>query len=136
MLGLLALSGGAVHAQESVLRVVPYADLRNTDPIWTTATITQHHGYMIYDTLFARDENFELQPQMVDEWEVSDDGLTYTFTLRDGLLFHDGTPVESKDVTASLKRWAVRDTMGQALMKVTASIEPVGTSSLASGRRR
>jgi peptide/nickel transport system substrate-binding protein len=126
MLGLLALSGGApVHAQESVLRVVPYADLRNTDPIWTTATITQHHGYMIYDTLFARDENFELQPQMVDEWEVSDDGLTYTFTLRDGLLFHDGTPVESKDVTASLKRWAVRDTMGQALMKVTASIEPV-----------
>lgn len=125
VLGLLALAGQAVHAQESVLRVVPYADLRNTDPIWTTATITQHHGYMIYDTLFARDANFEPQPQMVDEWTASEDMLTYTFTLRDGLLFHDGSPVESKDVVASLKRWAVRDNMGQALMKVTAAIEPV-----------
>jgi peptide/nickel transport system substrate-binding protein len=125
VLGLLALASQAAHAQESVLRVVPYADLRNTDPIWTTATITQHHGYMIYDTLFARDANFEPQPQMVDDWTVSEDMLTYTFTLRDGLLFHDGNPVESKDVVASLKRWGVRDNMGQALMKVTASIEPV-----------
>lgn len=127
MLGAITISGavGTAAAQEKVLRVVPYADLRNTDPIWTTATITQHHGYMIYDTPFAMDENFEPQPQMVDSWSISDDNLTYTFTLRDGLLFHDGTPVIADDVVASLERWGVRDKMGQALMSLTESLSAV-----------
>ena len=53
------------------------------------------HGYFIYDTLFASDENYAVKPQMVDTWKVSDDKLTWTFTLRDGLEFHDGTPVTS-----------------------------------------
>lgn len=119
----LSLSQGSLLAQDgSTLRVVPYADLRNLDPIWTTATITQTHGYMIYDTLFAMDENLEPQPQMVDGFEVSDDGLTYTFDLREGLTFHDGSPVEAQDVVASLERWAARDNMGGALMEVTQSL--------------
>ena len=46
---------------------------------------------MIYDTLFAMDAKGEIQPQMVDKYEVSADKLTYTMTLRDGLLWHDGT---------------------------------------------
>ena len=62
------------------------------DPVITTAHITRNHGYMIYDVLTAVDENFEPQPQMAD-WEISDDGLVYTFTLREGLVFHDGAPV-------------------------------------------
>jgi peptide/nickel transport system substrate-binding protein len=121
----LAVAGGA-QAQDKVLRVVPYADLRNTDPIWTTATITQHHGYMIYDVLFAMDENFEPQPQMVGDYSISDDNLTYSFTLRDGLTFHDGAPVTAEDVVASLNRWGVRDKMGQALMSLTDSITATG----------
>ena len=40
---------------ETVLRVVPHADLKNLDPIWTTAYISRNHGFMIYDTLFAMD---------------------------------------------------------------------------------
>jgi peptide/nickel transport system substrate-binding protein len=67
---------------EKVLRVVPHADLRNIDPIWTTAYITRNHGYMVYDTLFAMDEKLKVQPQMVDKWKVSKNGLVYTFTLR------------------------------------------------------
>ncbi len=70
---------------------------------------------MVYDTLFALDEHFKPQPQMVDSWTVSDDKLTYTFTLRDGLKFHDGMPVRSADCIASLARWMKRDGLGQAM---------------------
>src|SRR5216683_4462940 len=87
-----------------------------------TAYITRDHGYMVYDTLLATDANFKIQPQMAD-WKVSDDKLTYTFTLRDGLKWHDGAPVTAEDCVASLKRWGKSDNMGQKLMDFTASIE-------------
>ena len=103
----LALASGPALA-EKVLRIVPHADLKNIDPIWTTAYITRNHGYMVYDTLFASDENLEIQPQMVGDWSVSDDGLTYTFTLRDGLMWHDGDPVTAADCVASIKRWGTK----------------------------
>ena len=103
---MAAGAGPAGAQEEKVLRFVPHADLKNIDPIWTTALITLNHGYMVYDTLFALDADLKPQPQMVDTWEVSDDNLTYTFTLRDGLTFHDGSPVTTADVIASLERWA------------------------------
>jgi peptide/nickel transport system substrate-binding protein len=112
----------SAHA-ETVLRVIPHADLKNLDPIWTTAYISRNHGYMIYDTLFAMDESFTPQPQMVDTWTTSDDGLIWTFVLRDGLTFHDGAPVTGEDVVASLNRWGKRDGMGQQLFSNTASLE-------------
>ncbi len=107
----------AAHAQYSgkTIKFIPEADLRSLDPIWTTAYITRNHGYMVYDTLFALDEHFKPQPQMVDTWKVSDDKLTYTFTLRDKLKFHDGQPVRSADCIASLERWMKRDILGQSL---------------------
>ena len=61
---------------------MPQADLRSLDPIWSTAYSTRNYGYMVYDTLFAVNEMFEVQPQMVDKWTLSDDKLTYTFVLR------------------------------------------------------
>jgi ABC-type transport system substrate-binding protein len=91
---------------QKVLKFIPQADLRILDPITTTAYITRNHGYMIYDTLFATDAKFQVQPQMVDKYELSGDKLTYTFTLRDGLKFHDGQPVRSADCIASLERWS------------------------------
>ncbi|WGF87375.1 ABC transporter substrate-binding protein [Marinivivus vitaminiproducens] len=118
----LGLLGGTAAAQ-TTLRVIPQADLKNIDPIWTTAYITRNHGYLVYDTLFALDENFEPQPQMVDTYEVSEDGLTYSFVLREGLTFHDGAPVTAEDVVASLQRWGKRDAMGIQLMASTASLE-------------
>ncbi len=109
-------------AAEKVLRVIPHADLKNLDPIWTTAYISRNHGYLIYDTLFALDENFKPQPQMVDTWEVSDDQLTWTFKLRDGLKWHDGPDVTAEDCIASLERWGKRDGMGQKLFEVIESL--------------
>ena len=102
-----------------------HSDLRIIDPGFTTAYITRDHGYMVYDTLLATDSSFKVQPQMAD-WKVSDDKLTYTFTLRDGLKWHDGAPVTAEDCVASLKRWGKVDNMGQKLMDFTASIEARG----------
>src|SRR3954463_2167957 len=112
----------ALAAGPKTITAVMHSDLRVTDPIITTAYITRDHGYMIYDTLLATDSNFKIQPQMAD-WKVSDDKLTYTFTLRDGLKWHDGTPVTAEDCVASLKRWGRSDNMGQKLMDFAASIE-------------
>jgi peptide/nickel transport system substrate-binding protein len=106
---------GSAHA-ETVLKVSLHSDLKIVDPIWTTALITAHHGNMIYDTLFSLDDKLEVKPQMVDKWDVSPDKLTWTFTLRDGLEWHDGKPVTGEDCVASLKRWAAKDSMGQKLM--------------------
>ena len=117
------LSFAGPASAQSVLRVVPHADLQNLDPIWTTAYITRNHGYLIYDTLYAMDESFVPQPQMAEGHTVSDDKLTWTFTLRDGLKFHDGATVVGEDVVASLKRWGQRDGMGQKLFEVIASLE-------------
>src|SRR5919106_5276013 len=112
----LSLSIGSAQAQ-SVLKIVPHADLKNIDPIWTTAYITRNHGYLVYDVLFALDDKLQPQPQMVESWKVSDDKLTWTFTLREGLKFHDGAPVKAEDAVASLQRWGKRDGMGQKLME-------------------
>ncbi|TWB91292.1 peptide/nickel transport system substrate-binding protein [Bradyrhizobium macuxiense] len=109
-------------AADKTITAVMHSDLRVIDPILTTAYITRDHGYMVYDTLVATDSNFKIQPQMAD-WKVSDDKLTYTFMLRDGLKWHDGTPVTAEDCVASLKRWAKVDGMGQKLMDFTASLE-------------
>ena len=117
----LVFAASSAAAQEKVLKFIPQADLRILDPITTTAYITRNHGYMVYDTLFATDAKFQAQPQMVDKWDISKDRLTYTFTLRDGLKFHDGQPVRSADCIASLERWTKRDALGQKLAQSTES---------------
>jgi peptide/nickel transport system substrate-binding protein len=124
-LSVLALSAALTSqafAAGKTITAVMHSDLRVIDPLFTTAYISRDHGYMVYDTLLATDANFKIQPQMAD-WKVSDDKLTYTFTLRDGLKWHDGAPVTAEDCVASLKRWGRADGMGQKLMDFTASIE-------------
>ena len=119
---LVPLSGP--KAGDKVLRVVPHADLKVLDPHTNTATITLMHGAMIYDTLFSWDSKLQPKPQMVESYQVSPDRLVYTFTLRPGLKFHDGQPVTTRDVIPSIKRWMVRNTLGQTLAKFIEGIEP------------
>ena len=96
--------GGAALAQgdAKTLRIVPHSNLAILDPIWTTAYMSRNHGYMIYDTLFGTDEKNQIKPQMVESWTESPDHRLWTFKLRKGLEFHDGKPVTSEDVVASL----------------------------------
>jgi len=117
-----ALAIALPASAQTVLKVSLHSDLKIIDPIWTTALISTHHGSMVYDVLFAPDEKLAIKPQMVDKWEVSPDKLTWTFTLRDGLEWHDGQPVTGADCVASIKRWGAKDSMGQKLMSVVADL--------------
>ena len=129
---LLSLASAVVLAlviapasAETTLRVVMHSDLKIVDPIWTTAYIVRNHGYMVYDTLFAMDAKGDIRPQMVDKYELSPDKLTYTMTLRDGLLWHDGKPVTAEDCVASIKRWAAKDSLGQKMFSFVKDLQVV-----------
>ncbi|WP_173640470.1 ABC transporter substrate-binding protein [Bradyrhizobium sp. 41S5] len=124
------LSSRAIAAGKGkTISAVMHSDLRIIDPGFTTAYITRDHGYMVYDTLLGIDSSFKVRPQMAD-WTVSDDKLTYTFTLRDGLKWHDGAAVTAEDCIASLKRWTVVDGMAQKLAEFTASLEAGGPKTI------
>jgi peptide/nickel transport system substrate-binding protein len=125
--GALALRAPYVLAQKrgSTMRFVAQADLKILDPVWTTAYITRNHGYLVYDTLFGTDEQLQVKPQMVETYSVSTDGMTYTFTLRDGLKWHDGQAVVAEDCVESLKRWGQKDRFGRLLMAHTGTIAAV-----------
>ncbi|MER8714292.1 ABC transporter substrate-binding protein [Mesorhizobium sp. M1295] len=103
-------------ADSRTVRMVMY-NLTVFDPIFSTDGITQEHGLAVYDTLFSLDSRFKPQPQMVGKWGVSDDKKTYTFELRDGLGWHDGTPVTAADCVASIRRWGQVASGGQLLME-------------------
>ena len=119
-----ALSVRAPHVQAQkrggTIRFVPHADLRVLDVTRYTGYITNRtNAYLVYDTLFAQDEKGQIKPQMVDKWTASRDGRKWSFTLRDGLKFHDGQPVTAEDCVVSLKRWSQRDPLGQFFMAAT-----------------
>ena len=112
---LIAAPALARAAGATTLKFVPYADLALLDPILTANYVTRNHALMVFDTLYGIDANYRAQPQMVAGHASEDGGRLWTLTLRDGLAFHDGTPVLSRDVVASLKRWGRRDAFGSAL---------------------
>ena len=114
-LSMPALSQGA---SARTLRFVPQANLANFDPIWGTQYVVRNAAAMVWDTLYGVDDKLQPQRQMVESEEVSDDGLVWTFKLRSGLKFHDGEPVLSKDVVASIARWSARDPMGLMLKAI------------------
>ena len=111
----LPLPAIAQGEHNQVLKFVPQAALTILDPIWTTASVTENSGFYAFDTLFGVDSQLRPQPQMAEGASASSDGLTWTVKLREGLRFHDDTPVRAVDCVASLKRWAARDTFGQTL---------------------
>ena len=118
-----AVAGGIARpaivraASATTLKFVPY-DLALIDPL-ASAFVTRNHVMMVFDTLFALDAAGTAQPQMLAGYTVDADQKVWTLTLRDGLLFHDGTPVLGRDVVASLRRWGVKDAFGQALIAAT-----------------
>jgi peptide/nickel transport system substrate-binding protein len=107
-----ALSQGAAAR---TLRFVPQANLANFDPIWGTQFVVRNASMLVWDTLYGIDSSFTPRRQMIEAEEVSSDGLTWNFRLREGLLWHDNAPVRAADCVASLERWMVRDGMGQMI---------------------
>lgn len=114
----LALSASAAMAQpaDRPLRFVVNVGLQNLDPISSPSFVTRNFAYLVWDTLVAQDSQGNFRPQMLESWTPSADGLTWTFKLRPGLEFHDGTPVTAEDAVASIQRWGARDSIGRRLM--------------------
>ena len=109
-----------VRAQSaSTLRFTPQQDLVTLDPVTATAYISRNHGYMVFDTLYGMDGNYQATPQMVDGHTIENDGRLWNLTLREGLLWHDGEKVLARDCVASIRRWARRDPFGATLLDVT-----------------
>ena len=119
---IAAFTAWALPATAQTVRFVPHADLKILDTTWTNALITRNHGLMIYDTLFALDSKLQPKPQMVESFTRSDDGMVWSFTLRKGMKFHDGTPITAADAVASLNRWHKRRVDGTAMMAAAQSL--------------
>ena len=128
--GALMTTGGIfapaiAQGAAKTLRFVPQANLANFDPIWGTQYVVRNASVLVWDTLYGFDEKLQPQRQMVESEETSSDGLTWTFKLRSGLKFHDGTPVLAKDCVASLTRWSARDPMGLMLKAIQQELTAV-----------
>jgi peptide/nickel transport system substrate-binding protein len=116
---LMAMPNLVRAEAQSTITFVPHADLASLDPVWTTADITRNFSLAVYDTLYGFDAEFNVQPQMAAGHTISDDGKQWEITLRDGLKFHDGSPVLARDCVATIQRWGKRDAMGTALIART-----------------
>jgi len=119
----LPLARPAIGATAKTLIFVPQANLTSLDPVWTTATVTRNFSLMVYETLYGRDQAFNPQPQMVEGHTIDDDGKRWTMKLREGLVFHDGTPVLARDCVASLQRWLKRDAVSETFNARVDAIE-------------
>ncbi len=127
---MLAAPHVARAQRDRTLKFVPGGDLSLLDPVFTNARGTHNHAYMVFDTLYGLDENLTAHPQMVEGHVVESSGTIWTLRLREGLVFHDGTPVLARDAVASIQRFGVRDPFGQALMSVTSELSAPDDRSL------
>ena len=125
-----AQSAAIVRPQSATtLKFIPYADLALLDPA-VSAFVTRNHAMMVYDTLFALDDAGVPQRQMLAGHSVDPAGTVWTLRLRDGLLFHDGTPVLARDAAASIQRWGTTDGFGQALLAATDELAAIDDKTL------
>src|SRR5262245_49144001 len=122
----LALPAIARAQGSRAIKFVPDADVVVFDPVVSPSWQTRDHAYLVYDTLFGVDNNFQPHPQMLEGYVVENDGLLWKLTLRDGLKFHDGERVLARDAAARIRRWAARDSFGQALV---AASDEIGATS-------
>ncbi len=123
--GALAMPTVARAQNNRVLKFIPQANLSSMDAVAGTQYVVRNAALMVWDTLYGINAKVEPQPQMCEGHEVTPDFQTWTFKLRDGLKFHDGEKVTTRDVIASLNRWMVRDTMGQVIKNRLDALEAV-----------
>ena len=110
---------------------MPISDLAIVDPIVTSSLSTRCHAYLVFDTLYGLDKNYQAAPQMLEGHVVEDDAKSWTLTLREGLRFHDGETVLARDAAASLKRWGKRDNLWRGTVQGGRGSRPSTTASCA-----
>lgn len=95
-----------VAESPSVVRIAMATEVDNLDPYQSAATDTSSMMDNVFDGLLDTDEKGELIPNLAESYDISEDGLTYTFTLREGVKFHDGSDLTADDVVYSYSKLA------------------------------
>src|SRR5438309_10270801 len=104
---IAALAVTSVYAapqRGGTLRVGLNADPPNLDPHQSTAAVDRQVFQNLYDKLVDINQNLEIVPMLATSWQIAAGGRTYTFTLRAGVVFHDGTPFNAEPGTFNLAR--------------------------------
>src|SRR5216117_1165683 len=114
----IVLSAGSASAADipkrgGVLRVGNLGEPPALDAHWTTASITETLTNHLYEGLYSLDASNRPIPMLAESHSVSQDGLTYTFKLRQSVKFHNGKEMTSEDVVASLARWSKQSIYGK-----------------------
>ncbi len=123
--GLLTAALSPAWAESRPLRASLNTELQYLDPIYATINATRVFAYLVFDQLVGIDNAGKYHPQMLEGWQISPDRLTYTFRLRDGLLWSDGTEVTADDCIASIRRWAKREAFGGLMLQATQELRVV-----------
>ena len=113
---IMALQEGE-GTRGGTLRVGILGEPPTLDEHQTTAALVADVTYPMYETLFAYDAEYLPIPHLVETYTASEDGLTHTLKLREGITFHNGEPMTAADVHASVTRWAEISGLGQNLFE-------------------
>ena len=127
-IGLLASTVLATSAFAATLEVAVDSSPSGLDPHVATAFSSfQVIDGTVYEGLTALSPELEIVPSLAEDWEISDDKLTYTFTLREGVTFHDGSDMTAEDVVASMERVKAEST-GSPLASRLDAVEDIDAS--------
>lgn len=99
---------------DATLNIAYSTNLQTLDPHLTTNQSTRDVSRQIFEQLLTLNENYEVVPSLAKDYDVSEDGLTYTFHLREGVQFHNGEELQADDVVASMEKWMETSTQGKA----------------------
>ena len=126
---VLLLGAAGTYAQDSdrfggTFKAAMTTKPPTLDPYLSTNTVLRQVASYMFESLVTFDENYQVIPQIARKWEVGEDDLTYTFHLREGVLFHDGSELTSEDVVASFNRYA-SESVGKERVKLVESIKAV-----------
>ena len=124
----LAASPGEAQAPKKggVLRVGMIGEPPTLDGHTTTAVITREIAVNIFEGLYALDAKYQPVPLLAEGQEVLDGGKRYAIRLRKDVKFHNGKPLTSADVVASLKRWGTVAGTGKSVFKMVEAVEAKG----------
>ena len=128
----LAVASGAAFAAagDECVKVLGYewsGEKQSMDPADMHSGDDAYHTFAVYNRLVDVDDNFTVLPELATDWSVSDDGLTWTFKLRQGVKFHSGKDFTSADVVYSFKR-LLDPELGSGALAVLAFLDPNGIS--------
>lgn len=100
---------------KDTITVAITAEPPTLDPPMTVSNAALDIAIHFYETLYTMDENYTPQPMLAESYEANEDNTEYTFTLRDGVLFHNGEEMTAEDVVASMNYWLERSEKAQNL---------------------